>query len=268
LNHRRLRIVCYGLLFLIYFTWNDRAWTEVSPVFWTPISFFRLLPGPPRTALWIEGIQLVWKASLLACALGFATRLSSAVAALLGFFVLGLPNCFGKIHHLEGFPVLLLFLLAIGYLVGEFAWPIRLSQALFLLIFFAAGLSKLRQSGLAWLSPDNMRAILLGNLFTHDAPAALANYIARSNVLCTVCAAATIGIELSALPAIFFKRLRAPVLIGLLTLQCLIALAMGIYFTPHLVGYALFVPWERLQLRKKDAAVLRNSVHLSPMTGP
>jgi hypothetical protein len=55
---------------------------------------------------------------------------------------------------------------------------------------------------------------------------------------------ATVVVELSALPALFARR-RVFALVGLLGLQTLIALMLGVYFTPHLVGYALFLPWER-----------------------
>jgi hypothetical protein len=65
--------------------------------------------------------------------------------------------------------------------------------------------------------------------------------------LCQFAAAATVMLELSALPAILLPRLRVFTLAGLLGLQILIALMLGVYFTPHLVGYALFLPWERYQ---------------------
>jgi hypothetical protein len=183
-------------------------------------------------------------------------------AAALGYFLLGLPNCFGKVHHLDGFPVLLLIILAVSRCADvwsvdqamrsrppgaswQYGWPIRLAQALFLLIFFAAGLSKLRQSGLAWMTAANMRSIWLGELFTHTPPTRLGSYLAQSPGLCRFAAVATVTVELSALPALFFRRLRVFTLVALLGIQTLIALMLGVYFTPHLAGYALFLPWHR-----------------------
>ena len=46
-----VRAIGYGLLFLIYLPLDDRGWTQVSPVFWMPISAFRFLSGP-WTAIW------------------------------------------------------------------------------------------------------------------------------------------------------------------------------------------------------------------------
>jgi hypothetical protein len=37
-----VRIVSYGLLFGIYLPLDDRGWTQVSSVFWMPISAFRI----------------------------------------------------------------------------------------------------------------------------------------------------------------------------------------------------------------------------------
>jgi hypothetical protein len=235
------RVVIYGLLFVIYLPLDDRGWTQVSQVFWMPISVFHLLPGPPRNAMLIGVLQILWKISLFTSAIGFVSRWSMITAAALGVFLLGLPNCFGKIHHLDGFPVLLMIIFAItGFVEG---WPVRLGQILFLLMFFAAGYAKLRNSGLAWITASNMRSIWLGELFTHTPPTRLGSILAGSTWLPQFAAVATVVIELSALPAIFFRRLRVFTLIVTFCLQLLIALMLGVYFTPHLAGYALFLPW-------------------------
>jgi hypothetical protein len=272
-----VRLVGYGLLFAIYLPLDDRGWTQVSSVFWMPISAFHILSGPPRNAAMIGVLQILWKTSLLTSAIGFVSRVSMVTAAALGFFLLGLPNCFGKIHHLDGFPVLLLSILALSRCVDAlsvdralrsnremrsnrevrsgrevrtgvsslYRWPVRLAQTLFLLVFFAAGCAKLRNSGLAWMTATNMRSIWLGGLFTHTPPTGLGSFLAQSTWLSQFAAVATVIVELSALPALFVRRLRVLTLVGLLGLQAFIALILGVYFTPHLVGYALFLPWER-----------------------
>jgi hypothetical protein len=266
-----VRAIGYGLLFLIYLPLDDRGWTQVSPVFWMPISAFRFLSGPPGNAALIGVLQILWKISLLTSAIGLVSRASMATAAALGFFLLGLPNCFGKIHHLDGFPVLLLTILALsrcsdaltvdGALRSnremrrgrqartgaswQYRWPVRLAQTLFLLVFFAAGYAKLRNGGLAWMTAANMRSIWLGELLTHTPPTALGGLLAKSTWLSQFAAVATVIVELSALPALFVRRLRVLTLVGLFAMQVFIALMLGVYFTPHLVGYALFLPWER-----------------------
>ena len=269
------RIVCFFACFAIYLRLDDRGWTQISPVFWMPISVFRLLPGPPHDPIVIGVLQAIWKLSLITSALGLLTRFSLIVAAVLGFFLLGLPNCFGKIHHLDGFPVLLLLIFALSRCgdafaldrvlwrrrnmsaepSGEYTWPVRLGQALFLLIFFAAGFSKIRHSGFAWMTADNMRFLLLGNLFIHEPWTRLGTLIVQSDALCFFGAVATVAVELSALLALFFQRLRFPFLFGIFGMQTCITLFLGIYFTPHLIGYLLFFSWERIHRRLRISLI-------------
>jgi hypothetical protein len=40
-----VRVISYSLLFAIYLPFDDRGWTQVSPVFWMPISH-PLRPSP------------------------------------------------------------------------------------------------------------------------------------------------------------------------------------------------------------------------------
>jgi|SRR5271165_4257458 len=235
-----MRVVTYGLLFMIYLPLDDRGWTQVSPVFWMPISVFHFLPGPPRNAMVIGILQILWKISLFTSAIGIVSRWSMVTAAALGVFLLGLPNCFGKIHHIDGFPVLLMIVLAFPGSAGR--WRVRLGQTLFLLLFFAAGFAKLRNGGLAWMTASNMRSIWLGELFTHTPPTRLGSILSGSTWLPQFAAVATVVIELSALPAVFVRCLRVCTLLGIFCMQVFIALMLGVYFTPHLAGYALFLP--------------------------
>ncbi|HXM40340.1 MAG TPA: HTTM domain-containing protein [Bryobacteraceae bacterium] len=271
-----VRVVSYVLLLAIYLPLDDRGWTQVSPVFWMPISLFHILSGAPRDPTLIRVVQILWKASLLSSATGFLSRLSMATAAALGFFLLGLPNCFGKVHHLDGFPVLLLCILAVSRCADalsvdralrgsratragpswKYRWPVRLAQTLFLLVFFAAGWAKVRNGGLAWMTASNMRSIWLGELFTHIPPTRLGSFLAQSTWLTQFAAVATVILELSALPALFVRRLRMLTLVGLLGLQTCIALMLGVYFTPHLVGYALFLPWGRYYTKLFQSRIL------------
>jgi hypothetical protein len=260
-----VRVAVYSLLFAIYLPLDDRGWTQVSSVFWMPVSAFHILSGPPRNAALIGVLQILWKTSLIASAIGWFSRASMLTAAALGFFLLGLPNCFGKIHHLDEFPVLLLSILAVSRCAdawsvdrvlrgsraappavsAQYNWPVRLAQTLFLLVFFAAGYAKLHNGGLAWMTAANMRSIWLGELFTHAPPTRLGSFLAQFPWLCRAAAVATVVVELSALPALFFRSLRVATLVGLFGMQVAIALMLGVYFTPHLAGCALFVPWVR-----------------------
>ncbi len=267
------RIVCFATLAATYWNYDDRGWAFVSPVFWMPVSVFHAMPQPHDPGA-IGAIQAIWKLSLLTSAAGLLTGLSTGAAAILGIFVLGLPNNYGTSHHNDTFVVLLLLILAVSrcgdawslddslrrrfrstgadrrsrQALGEYTWPFRLAQALFLLVFAAAGIAKLRHGGVAWMSAANLRALLLSHLFTHHPPTHLGSSIAASGRWSGIGAVATVLLECSALPALFISPLRAPVLAGLFGLQVAIVLTMGVYFTPQIAGYLLFLPWGRIAL--------------------
>lgn len=256
------RIAFYAAVLAIYVTWDMRPWAFVSTVFWMPVSIFRFLPGPPRDAVLIGILQLVWKFSLLSSAAGLLTRVNTAIAAVLGVYLLGLPQNFGKINHMEGIVAILLCIFAVARCGDafsldaalfrpraraesfEYRWPVRLGQFLFTMVFFAAGVSKLSVSGVEWMTADNLRYWLVQHQYTHSASMALGLFVARSTPLCGVIAVATVVLELSMPLAFFSRRLRLPLLVSLLLLQTGIALTMGVYFTPYLTGYLLFLPWE------------------------
>ena len=267
------RIVCFSALAAIYWNYDARGWAFVSPVFWMPVSVFRAMPQPHNPQV-IGAIQAIWKISLLSSAAGCLTRVSTGAAAILGVFVLGLPNNYGTSHHDDAFVVLLLLILSASHCGdawslddflyrrfrskgrgerprpahGEYTWPFRLAQALFLLVFAAAGIAKLRHGGISWMSAANLRPLLLSHLFTHHPPTPLGAVIAASDRWSGIGAVFTVLLECSAIPALYIPPLRIAVLIGLFGLQSAIALAMGVYFTPQIAGYLLFVPWDRFAI--------------------
>ena len=59
-------------------------------------------------------LDAAWRASLLLACVGSCTRAASICAFVLGVYVLGLPQCFGKIDHWSGLLVLTLGVLALA----------------------------------------------------------------------------------------------------------------------------------------------------------
>lgn len=255
------RVIFYALAATCYWDLDDAPWTQVAGVLWMPVSLFRLFPGQPVAHSLLQILQVVWKLSLVAAAVGIYTRIATTFAALAGIFLLGLPNCFGKINHMDSFVVMMLVVFACSYcgdaltlwpdkktpvierrLAGEYGWPVRFGQVIFLLIFLAAGVSKLKNAGLAWVSSENLRFLLLSHQYTHHPPTDLARLLAQHNELVALAAGLTLTCELAAGVAIFYQPIRPFVISGLIVMQLLIALSMGVYFTPYVLGYALFLP--------------------------
>ena len=165
-------------LMVVFFARRDYAgWADVSRVFWKPVGIVALLRLPvlPQPAL--AAVSVAWKALLVLSALGIFTRISTAGAFLLGTYLIGIPESFGKIHHADAILVWAMATLALsrsgdGWSVdglmratrrpeepprprsGEYTWPIRMMWLVMSIIFFSAGVSKLRHGGLAFVTSD------------------------------------------------------------------------------------------------------------------
>lgn len=271
------RMIFFGLLLFLYsfvfpFSQDLSLWADVSPVFWRPRTLFEHLHLGVLSASWLRAAEVIWKVSLLTAALGIATRLSTGVAFFLGVYLLGLPHNFGKTYHYDAMVVLALAILALSRagdawsldsLVraarrgrvekpkpsGEYTWPIRAIWMVMSLVFFAAGVAKLRASGLAWLAPDNFSIILIQQHYRISDTDPLTRWgllIAQSRVLARAMAAFSLAVELGFPLAMFSKVARWVFVPGAVLMIAGIRLLMGPSFETFLVCMLFWVPWERV----------------------
>jgi hypothetical protein len=266
------RIVFFGTMVVLYLGINSGLWATVPDVFWMPITVFDALSLPvlPREALW--WLDRIWLLSLALSCVGLLTRSSTLVAFLVGAYLLGLPHNFGKTHHSDAILLLTLGVMALSRCgdawsldqiirrrrgtadatrrtprtSGEYTWPVRLIWALMAVVFFSAGVSKLRHSGLDWIFSSNLHFQLLRHRYSHVALSGLAPLVAHSVAFTKVMAAGSVALELSAPLALFSRRLRLLIVPGLLLLQAGIWALMGVSFTQYLAVYIFWVPWDRL----------------------
>jgi hypothetical protein len=264
-NLAACRLLFFGAMAWWYRGLDLRPWTGVDPVFWMPLPLFEWLHLGVLPAAWLGLLQAVWKTAMWGACAGIMTRVSTAVAALLGVYVLGLPHNFGKVHHLDTLVVLITAILALsrcgdawsvdrlvarwrgraalGPPSGEYRWPVPLVQVLMALVFFGAGVSKLRHSGLAWIFSDNMAMVLL----PFDHPWLVRT--AQHPWLCRAIAGWTIVIEAGAPLALVSRLARWVFIPSLWLMQLGILLLMNIKFEPYLVCYLFWVRWDRLLAR-------------------
>jgi uncharacterized membrane protein YphA (DoxX/SURF4 family) len=245
---------------------QSAPWAEVAPVFWMPTDLFALLHLGVAPAAVLTLLDAIWRASLVLACIGLWTRAACTVAFVLGVYLLGLPQCFGKIDHWSGLLVLTMGVLALARSgdawswdalrrerrgapapspSGEYRWPLELGRILLVLVFFAAGIAKLRQGGLAWASADNMRAILLAPHYANDrALPALGLDVADSALLCGLLAVATIVAEVGAPLALLGGAVAGLVIGTLFAMQLGIATLIGVHGTfPFLACYVFWLPW-------------------------
>ena len=165
-------------------------------------------------------------------ALGLLTRLATATAFALGLYVLGLQFNYGYLHWAHAIVPIVMGILALSpcgaglsldacirrvtkgtaaRAGGQYRWPVQLVRLVFVTVFLAAGVSKLRQAGLDWVLSDTLRNYFLENqyVFRSEGGAGwshvLADWLIARPGLCRVLAVTALGVELGA-PAALFSR--------------------------------------------------------------
>jgi hypothetical protein len=263
------RLLFFAGLFLFYLPVDFSEWGYVSAAFWMPMPVFSLLHLGPASAAALESLSTVWRIALVFSALGLFTRSSTTVSAVLGFYLLGLPHNFGHTYHFDALLVLALAVMAasragdawsIDALIArrevapnaEYTWPIRMIWAAMALVFFAAGLAKLRHGGLEWIFSANMQMTLLRSAYhTSDADpiTTLGLWIASHAWLSRLLAAFAVIVEfgfittlVSRTARVFFVPAAALLLIG-------IRVTMGPTFGGFLIANVFWVPWSALAER-------------------
>jgi hypothetical protein len=269
------RVAFFGATLWLHSAKDFSGWADVSDVFWMPVYSFRVLHVPVLSSEILELLQVLWKLALWLSCIGFLTRLSTVTSFLLGFYLLGLPHSFGKTDHGDAALVFVLGIMAVSHcgdgwsidrLVGnalhdgperslrvrssgEYTWPIRLVWVLLALIFFGAGLAKLRNSGLAWIASDNLAMLLLvphypiaGTPLTSWGP-----LIAQYDWACRALAATTVALELSYPLALVRREARWGIVPATCSMLIAIRVLMGPGFSLLVICHVFWVPWERVR---------------------
>jgi hypothetical protein len=289
------RILFFGAFFLFYLRSDFSAWGEVSESFWMPVGIFKVLHLSALSGSLLAAIQIIWKISLALSCIGIFTRPATICSFIFGAYLLGLPHNFGKIHHFDALVVIVLGIMAVSrcgdaYSIdqlmrrgrrrgassserlrasGEYTWPVRAVWVTFALIFFAAGVSKLRHSGLEWIFSDNM-AILLTRSVEDDHPLLpWGVYLVEYSWLPQLLAAGTIALEISYPLALFSRKARWVIVPSVFFMQIGIWVFMGPTFLQFLICNLFWVPWDRIshKLTRRFHKLLPLDERLVPFRG-
>jgi hypothetical protein len=267
------RLVFFGLLLAYYLPVSHVGWGSVPASFRNPIWLFERLHLPilPDHALAV--LVVAWKVALAMACVGMLTRLSTALALLLGVYLIGLPYNFGKTDHMTAIVVWTMLVLALSRCgdawsvdawmrrrqagdvpaqgrvrSGEYRWPVRAVWVVMATIFFTAGMAKVIQGGPGWVFSDNMAISLVQRYFDVSAPPTLdwGLRVAQHPWLAKSMAAGSLLLELSAPLALFSRRLRRVIPWMLLAMQIGIGVLMNVWFTRFFFAYVFWVPWGRI----------------------
>jgi predicted DCC family thiol-disulfide oxidoreductase YuxK/uncharacterized membrane protein YphA (DoxX/SURF4 family) len=276
-------------MFLFYLSTDVTQFVSVSDVFWYPrVWFFSRLDLGILSPDALAAVQLIWRISLVLSCIGLLTRLSTAVSFALSLYILGLPHNFGTMYHYDTIVVLAMGVLAVSRcgdawsidaLVrrarrpevagppasGEYRWPIQLIRVVMALVFFAAGVAKVKNGGLEWVFSDNMSITLLQHHYhisNADPLISLGLVIAQYGWLASLLAAVSMVGEVAYPAALFSRRARAVLIPCIFGMQVGIRVLLGPTFNQYLICNLFWVPWARVgtALRRRIAAAPRYSV--------
>jgi hypothetical protein len=174
-----------------------------------PLGIFKLLPAMPPLAV-IVVVQVVGVAAAVLAARSPRGRAPLVVAWLSLLFLAGLRTSLGKVLHNDTLMLIGTFPLLFDPPDEEGAgWSLDVGLAAVCLVYFFAGLAKLRHSGLAWVTGDNMRYVML-SAARSGKPAfpAIARAIGRHAAMSHLTAAFILGLELTFPLAYLVRRAR------------------------------------------------------------
>lgn len=269
------RMLFFASFYLLYLVRVDLRWYALFPDgFFQPRSFFVWLPSAPPGWETLNGLVTTFELSVICAALGVLTRISTAVSFVVGLYVIGLQFNFGYLHWAHAIVPIVMGVLALApcgdawsldallwkyrrrqqaKAGGQYHWPVQLVRVIFVTVFFAAGLSKLRTAGLSWVTSDTLRHYMLENQYVFHVNAMqawsrpLVEWLVGYPLLCRVLAALTLMLELSAPLALVSPAVRLRLIPALFLFQVGNALLLyQDFFFAYLGLYAFWVPWDSM----------------------
>jgi hypothetical protein len=268
-----LRIAVFGALIAQTLLWQGvPSWFASLPAaLRVPPPGWRAVGGLPfATPVVVAVLEASFVVVCLLAAAGWFTRATSIVATLLGLYLLGLPQSFGKLNHYH--HLLWLAALLAASPCGD-AWsidrarrgavaepaphaayclPLRVTWVLVGLMYLFPGLWKILASPSGWFSGRD----LVGHL--HAKWHELGGFrpllpIDQWPLLARALSWFTLAFELGFLPLVLWRRTRPYVVGGGLLFHAGTTLTMRISFLPLVVCYVAFLDWGaiRSKLRRR-----------------
>ena len=251
--------ILYALFVLLTLWRADYAAYLPATAFDPPSGPFALLgSAPPVLMIWL--LEAALCVALAALAIGWHTRISAVVSAILQIVLYGIGYSYGKIDHTIYLPLVAL-LLSFSTWGADFSiearrrgtkplghsWAPRCLAVAIGVGLLTAGLAKVRGGWLSWDSQATFGYLVLErDIF--NAPLDSTAFLGSIGhpVVWEIFDYATVFLECGMILAALSWRLFYPGIAALAIFHFFIALTVGIVFPYNLPAYAAFVPWSKL----------------------
>jgi hypothetical protein len=235
-----------------------RGLADLPPALFRPVWFLAPLADAPPLAA-IVALQV---AGTLAAAAAFSPRhrrVAFAVAWACLLVLAGLRASRGKVLHND----VLLLLACVPFLAApavrgwgdrrpsaSYGWPVRAALVVVAGAYFLCGLHKLRLSGLAWVTSDNLRWVMaVAARSGRPAVPEVTRFVGDHAALAHVAAAAVLALELS-FPVVLVRPSWRPAwAAAAVAFHAATWVTLGIdYWAWAAVAVAVLVDWDRARL--------------------
>lgn len=270
------RFIFYALIFVFYLGEDFSHWGRMDKVFWEPILIFEYLSIPVVSPQTLFFLNISWLTAIFLSSIGLFTRINTFIAFILSIYIFGLVNSYGKLQHMENVMVVIMGIMAFSrcgdlfsidswlnnqhwfkfkskastYNKWEYSWPIKLIWVFMTLVFFSAALSKLRNTGLEWVTDDGLSTVFIKVHFvgarSDPLYEGLALWLGTKLIVCKVLAGITLLLELFSPLSLFNKYLRLMLIPSLFIMILMFWVIMGISFPQLLICFVFWVPWHKL----------------------
>ncbi len=264
------RVIFFLLMGFAYLKVDFVRFAYAPVELYEPVWLLKVVRAPVLSPYEMGLAAWLWKGSLFCAAIGFATRISTVTAFVLGAYLLGFPHSFSTTCHYDAVMVLIMGVLAVAkcgdvFSVDcwmkrkfsfkqpdglsrspEYSWPIRLICVFIVLSYFAAGISKLRNSGFHWFTSDYLSHLLILHQYIAYPPTRLGLALAKYQWLCSIMAFSSIVLEVSSPLALFSRRFFWAWILCVYWMHIGIYFLLGPDFSLNIFGYVFFIPWTHL----------------------
>jgi hypothetical protein len=253
---------------VLYSTWgrNFVMWGDLPIELFYPMPYMQLVSYQPASASTLEILEVIWRGSLFLGCIGFLTRLSALVGCVLTMYLWTLG--FGYTQEAHGsIPLIFgMFVLAASRSADAFSvdsllfrsryrargaspnygWPARVICCVYVLMFFASAITKLRNTGIEW-GFHALTDIFHGKWMGASPSRRWALDFFLDHFPMPVLGMGALLLELAAPLALLRGIPRVIILPLLVMMQLGIHTTMGLDFRPTFALIPFFVPWTRLR---------------------
>lgn len=271
-----LRILVGGfvLVYMIVNVGEFHRLAQIPSAPFEPVGIARCLDQPVSgTAVWILFVLLLSSGAAFVAGLWF--RVTGPTFAVLTLAWASYHSSWGQTLHFEHLFTLHLLVLGLTPAAAvwscaprqlrrkrvdasvQFGWPIRIMAIITVLTYVIAGISKLRQSGLAWVDGSTLgnhiaySAIRIEQLGGFEPP--LAALVIGRPWLIAPMAVAALALELFAPMALVGGRVRNIWVIAAMVFHASTAMTMMVFFPYQGLGFAL-LPFFRVERAQRAVA--------------